>query len=374
MKLAFIGVRGIPVVYSGFETFAEELSSRLVKRGHKVTVYCRGQYVDKSKKIFKGVDLVALPSLKSKNLETFTHSFLATLHACIFGKFDAIFFIGVGSTIFSFLPRFLGIKTAVNVDGLDWKREKWGLLAKVYLGLSEYLAVLIPNEVITDSPFIRRYYKKKFRKNTPLIPYGYFEENLSGSTFLQEYGLEKGKYLTWVGRLVPDNHLDELISAFKKNKSDMKLVVIGDDFTGGSYKKKVKKLASNDKRFIFTGFIKRKVCLTLVKYSLAYVETKRSGGTHPSLVEAMGLGSLILCNDHPAHKFTLDNTAIYYSLRKVNKDLTKKLKEISKTKFKTKGERLKTLAKARARKYYSWEKITKDYEKLFKKILQQKER
>src|SRR3989344_3204407 len=102
MKIAFIGVRGIPVVYSGFETFAEELSTRLIKRGHKVTVYCRSQYVDKSKRTYKGVDLVTLPSLKSKNLETFTHSFLATLHACIFSKFDAIFFIGVGRPIFSF--------------------------------------------------------------------------------------------------------------------------------------------------------------------------------------------------------------------------------------------------------------------------------
>lgn len=371
MRLAFIGVRGIPVVYSGFETFAEELSSRLVKRGHKVTVYCRGQYVDKSKKIFKGVDLVVLPSLKSKNLETFTHSFFATFHACFFGKFDAIFYIGVGSTIFSFLPRFLGIKTAVNVDGLDWKREKWGAFARTYLGLSEYLAVLIPNEVVTDSPFIKRYYRKKFRKNTPVIPYGYFEENLDGRTFLQEYGLEKGKYLTWVGRLVPDNHLDELISAFKKNKSDIKLVVIGDDFTGGNYKKRVKNLASNDKRIIFTGFIKRKKCLTLVKYSLAYVETKRSGGTHPSLVEAMGLGSLILSNDHPAHKFTLGNTATYYSLKNLNKDLTKKLGEIMRPRFKDKAVRLKSLTKKRAREYFSWKKITDDYEKLFKSLVLQ---
>ena len=367
MKIAIIGIKGIPVIYSGFETFINEFSTRLVKdKNYKITVYCRSPYVEKNKKEYKDVELVTLPAIKSKNLETLCHSLISTIHACFFGKYDVIYYIGVGNAIFTVFPRLIGVKTAINVDGFDWRREKWGSLAKTYLKLSSYLSIYLPNAVVTDSHVIKNYYSNKHKKRYFYIPYGYMDNfnNKNSEAYLNKYALKKNKYFVWVGRIVPENHPEDLIKAFLKLKSSMKCLFIGGNFYKDTYMDKIINSASKNPNIIFTGFLNRKEYASLVKNAFAYIETKRSGGTHPSLLEAMGFGSLIVSNNNPANKELLKSNALYYG---TDKDLFKNLKYILSSNFKTNPEYRKAVKKT-AEKSFKWEEIIKDYKLLFSSL------
>jgi len=365
MRIAIIGVRGVPVIYSGFETLAEKLSVALVRKGHNLTVYSRKGYVEPNRASYKGVKIITLPAPRSKNWETFVHSLVSTLHACIKGKYDIIYLIGVGSTVFSILPRILGIKTAVNVDGLDWRREKWGPVGKAYLAISEVLACFLPDMVITDSLYIKRYYQRKYGKETVYLPYGYEAYPSKNKQAFGQFGLKSRKYIVWVGRLVPDNHTDELIKAFKSLNTALKCVIVGGDRLNGEYKRKITALAKSEPRIIFTDFLDREKYSALVKNALCYVETKRSGGTHPSLVEAMGFGTLVISNNHSANKEVAGAGAIYYQKGSV-KSLAKAIKTAIGGRNTSKIRKI-SLDIARTR--YSWGNIIRQYEKVFKSLV-----
>lgn len=368
MKIAIIGIRGIPIIYSGFETFTEVLTIELAKLGHQTSVYCRSKYIPIDKKNYKGVKLISLPSIEKKNFGTFSHSFISTIHACLIGKYDIIFYLGAGNTPFSIIPRFFGIKTIVHIDGLDWRRKKWGIIARIYLKLSEWLTTALPNRVVTDSQYMVKYYKSKYHKDIDCIPYGYFPKSeYKNSWILKKYNLKKRMYFTWVGRIVPENFLEELIYSFTRlKKHTIKCVVIGDDLYESSYKERVCRLMKRDKRVIHTGFIKHSEELSLVADSLAYIETKRSGGTHPSLIEAMGAGTLVVSNDNETNKEVLIDTAIYYSNKSGAKNLAKAIERIVLQKESFNNYR--KAVKKRAEKYYSWNKIIRQYENLFTKL------
>lgn len=362
-SLAIIGVRGIPVVYSGFETFAEELSTRLAKKGWRVSVFCRRHAVEAQVKQFRGVDLITLPSIRTKSLDTISHSLVSTLYACFMNpKPQIVYYLGVGSSIWSIIPRLFGIKTIVNVDGLDWKRGKWGRVAQSYLHLSEKLAIYFSNLAMTDSVYIQNYYKREYKQLLPVIPYGYSSEKLN-SKILKKYSLNKGKYLIWTGRLVSDNHLDELIRAYSISKIKLPLIVLGDSPNEEEYRARLNKLVRGSNIY-FYGFVDRVTYATLVASSLAYIETKRSGGTHPSLVESMGHGCFILANDHKSHRDVLGETALYYQKGNVP-DLLKRLKTICSKNFETKRTIYQKITQKRAENLYSWGAIVEQYEKLF---------
>ena len=373
MKIAFIGIRGIPVIYSGFESFSESLSINLVKKGYDISVYCRSSYVDSKIKIYKGVNLITLPTFKSKNFETFIHSFLSTVHTCIFLRPKIIYYLGVGNTIFTLFPRFFGIKTVVNVDGLDWKREKWGFIAKFYLRLSESIAVVFPNRIITDSQFIKKYYIEKFNKTTTYIPYGFDptlnrEYSLLREKLLKKYNLKRNKYFVWVGRTVPENHIEELVIAFKNVKTDFKCLIISDNFYQSEYGDYIRKIIETDKRIVLTGFLLKNEYAVLTKNSFCYVETKRSGGTHPSLIEAMGLGCLIVSNNSVANKQILKNSAFYYNIRNYVESLAKALEKILSLNQDKKNKGLKLRSKKIVNTEFNFELIAKKYAEFFNNV------
>src|SRR5262245_44332076 len=154
MKLAIIGTRGIPANYGGFETFAEELSTRLVARGHDVTVYGRSNNIKYTEPIYKGVRLTILPTIGTKYLDTVVHTFLSVLHALVQERFDCVLMCNAANAIFAIVPRLTGTPVALNVDGIERLRKKWGLAGRAYYRLSEYLATIIPNVIISDADVI----------------------------------------------------------------------------------------------------------------------------------------------------------------------------------------------------------------------------
>ena len=171
MKLAILGTRGIPANYGGFETFAEELSIRLAARGHDVTVYGRSNNIRYTGKDYKGVKLVILPTIGTKHLDTVFHTFLSVFHA-IPRRFEAVLICNAANAIFAAVPRITGSPVAINVDGIERKRRKWGLAGRTYYRVSEYLATLIPNVIITDAAVIREYYQQQYGVSSRMIAYG----------------------------------------------------------------------------------------------------------------------------------------------------------------------------------------------------------
>ena len=153
LRIAIMGIRGIPANYGGFETFVEALSTRLVTKGHHITVYCRSNSVHCPEGVYMGVELVLLPTVKHKYFDTVAHTFLSVFH-CLRRKYDVILICNSVNSIFSFVPRIVGTRVAVNVDGLEWQRSKWNIFGKWVYRISEYFATILPNQVVTDSRFI----------------------------------------------------------------------------------------------------------------------------------------------------------------------------------------------------------------------------
>src|SRR5579871_1985759 len=168
MRIALLGTRGIPANYGGFETFAEELSTRLVSRGHQVTVYCRQRPAQSR---YRGVRLQYLPTVRHKYLDTVVHTFVSTAHL-LAHRTDVALYCNAANALFTLWPRLAGVPTALNVDGIERKREKWNALARAWYLISERLATFFPTAMITDAHAIQDYYRAHYGKNGVLIPYG----------------------------------------------------------------------------------------------------------------------------------------------------------------------------------------------------------
>src|SRR5580704_3764721 len=201
MRIAILGTRGIPASYGGFETFAEEISTRLAARGHDVTVYCREQFPQPT---YRGVRLQHLPTIRHKYLDTLAHTLVSTLHL-LAHRVDVALYCNGANAIFTVWPRIFGMPVALNVDGVERKRKKWNRAAKAWYLVSEWLATFCPSVVITDALTIQDYYQQKYGKASVFIPYGAETGKTAVSGMLRELGLEPGRYFLYVSRLEPEN-------------------------------------------------------------------------------------------------------------------------------------------------------------------------
>jgi len=366
MKIALLGTRGIPANYSGFETCVEQLGQRLVQRGHQVTVYCRSHHITYNGEFYKGMHLIKLPTIKNKYLDTIFHSFISSLHALLQHYDVALYFIAGNSPI-SWIPRLVGTKTILNVDGLDWKREKWPLFAKKYIQLAEFLATILPNQFVTDSKIVQQYYKSKYRKNPIYIPYGSEVEIVQPGDLLKRLDLEPRRYILFVGRLVPENYPHHLVEAFLGLETDFKCVIVGDAPYAEKYISNLKKSADNDPRIIFTGYLFGKHYQEISSNAYIFVETSGVGGTHPALIEAMAFGNCVVVNNTSENLETIGNTGFSYNGKYGAMDLRNILDNLLKNPELV--ENYRKLAQDRALKEYSWESVTNEYEKLFYMIL-----
>lgn len=366
MNIAILGTRGIPANYGGFETFAENLSTRLVKRGHKVTVYGRSSYIDKIQTSYKGVRLKILPTISHKYLDTPVNTFLASCHA-IFQKYDVVFICNSANSFCALLPRIAGKRVVLNVDGLEWKRAKWSVFGQWVYKISEWLATFIPNHIVTDAREVQNYYKKKFNKQSTYIPYGSSVTKMKSKAILEKYRLKKGKYFLYVSRLEPENNAHVVIQAFKKVHTNYPLVIVGDAPYSKDYIRSLKEM--KDERVIFTGYVFDKGYNELQSHAFCYVQATEVGGTHPALVEAMGYGNCILANDVPEHREVLADTGLYFSTKNIN-SLTEKMEFVlanpqQVTEYGGKAQQ-------RISELFTWKRVTSDYEKLFRNIVRGK--
>lgn len=364
MRIAMLGTRGIPASYSGFETCVEELGRRLVERGHEVTVYCRSHHVKYEGTHYKGMRLVKLPTIQNKYLDTIVHTFLSTLHL-LPRSYDVVLIFIAGNSLVSFIPRLGGKKVVLNVDGLDWQRKKWPTLAKKYIQFAEYLATKLPNEMVTDSEVIERYYLERYGKRSTRIAYGSDVAPLPPGEHLARLGLEPRRYILFVGRLVPENCAHHLVEAFRGLDTEMKCVIVGDAPYAEEYISSLK--ATTDPRVIFTGYLFGEGYRELGSQAYIFVETSEVGGTHPALLEAMAFGNCVIVNDTPQNLEVIGEAGLSYDGSLGAPSLRQQLERLASNPALVEDYRRKALE--RVRKHYSWDGVTHQYESLFYRLL-----
>jgi glycosyltransferase involved in cell wall biosynthesis len=363
LRIAVLGTRGVPANYGGYETFAEEVAVRLAARGHDVTVYGRSHHVPAELKEWRGVRLVTQPTIRTKHLDTVAHGFLSCAKAAT-ADHEIILICNAVNSLACLFPRLTGKKVAMNVDGLDWTRRKWGPLGRVVALLGARMALWFPHHLITDARVVQRFYRERFHTESIFIPYGgrTLDAPPAGTDALARLGLVPGRYVLYVSRLEPENNAHEVIEAFEGVKGDVQLAIVGSAPYSDEYVASLH--ATTDERVVFTGGVYGDDYLQLQQNALAYVQATEVGGTHPALLEGMGAGRCVVYNDVPEHVEVIGEAGLSY---RGADQLRQRLQELIDD-----PQRVADLgAKAReiVARRYDWEDVTDRYEALFYDML-----
>jgi glycosyltransferase involved in cell wall biosynthesis len=367
MKLAFIGSRGIPARYSGFETFYEQLAVRLVERGHEVTVYNRSHFIKDIQGEYKGIRLITLPCIRTKHLETISHTFLSTLHA-LFQRYDIAYYCIVGNAPLVWIPRLFGTRTLLNVDGTDWAREKWGPFARWYQKTSERIATVTPSAVIADAEAIRARYREAYNAETVFAPYGGNIVTDDASDQLAQWDLTPDEYILYVGRFVPENAIHTLIEAFAGVQTDKKLVVVGDAPYADEYNRQLRSMA--DERVVFTGYAFGDAYTQLSRHAYIYVQPSAINGTRPALLDQLGFGNCVLVRNSTVNMEVIEDCGTSFDGKDPVNSLREQLQHLIGNP--TEVARLKQKSVTRIQNFYNWEKVTDFHEALFRQLLRSK--
>lgn len=336
MKIAMIGHKRIPSREGGIEIVVDELSSALVKKGHTVVAYNRkGHHVSgkafengRPLKMHNGVILKNVFTFQSSKLNAIVYSTLAAVRAA-FSRYDVVHFHAEGPSAICFLPKLTGKRVIVTIHGLDWQRSKWGGFATKFLKFGEKAAAKYADEVIVLSKNVQKYFLDTYGRKTVYIPNGVSEPEIKTAKEIHEkFGLEKDGYILFLGRIVPEKRVHLLIAAYKKTKTDKKLVIAGGASHTDAYMNEVKALADGNENIIFTDFVQGRLLEEL--YSNAYIYCLPSSveGMPISLLEAMSYGNCCLTSDIAECTEVCGNRAVYFECD--NEDsLIEKLQELS---------------------------------------------
>jgi glycosyltransferase involved in cell wall biosynthesis len=378
MRLAICGIRGIPACYGGFETFAEELATRLVSRGHDVVVYGRKHVISYTGNHYRGVRIRLLPAPRHKYLETPLHTVLCFLDL-FRNPVDAALVCNAANSPFLWLARLRGIPVALNLDGIERMRKKWNWLGRCWYRFGEVCSVLFASRLIADAEVIRQYYVACYGAKPEVIGYGYNvvdaqiigrrleeiapDDGLALPGAFSELGIIPGKYILYVSRLEPENNAHVVIEAYNRLPQSLKsipLLIVGDAPYSREYITELRQAAGPG--VIFAGYRFGEQYSQIQRHALVYVQATEVGGTHPALVEAMGFANCVLANDTPENREVLADAGLFYE-----KNDPLSLHGLFSTVL---GDcagilRYRKLAYERAVDKYNWEEITNHYERLF---------
>lgn len=364
MRIAIIGSRGYPYVYSGYETFVKELVERLVTRDYEVTVYCHKNLFKSYPKQVNGVNLVHISTIEKKSLSQLIHSIQSITHAC-FKNFDVILVVNSANGPFGVITRLFGKKTAINVDGLEWLRPKWKGLGARYFYWASKLSTKLYDVVITDSLEMQKIYEKEFGAKSTMIAYGANIRESKTPELIEQWGLQPNTYYLIVGRLIPDNNADLIVREFVASKSTKKLVIVGDVPYSDAYATAIK--ATADPRLLFTGYVNDQEALAeLYHNAFAYFHGHEFGGTNPTMLKALAYGCAICAVDTVFSREMLngDEHGVYFTKERGN--LAKLIHYVESDAQKLLD--LKEKSRKRIIENYTWEKITNQYIDLFNSL------
>lgn len=355
MKLAILGSRGIPARYGGFETFAEELAVGLCARGVEVTVFCETNS-DSQPNSLRGVTLRYVSAPQLGPLKTILYD-----AKCIWAArkgFDVVYMLGYGAAPFCIIPRFWGSIVWINPDGLEWARAKWGLMARTYFHVMEWISLRVANRIVADADAIEASLISRHGKLSccTVIPYGCeVVEDAPSIEPLAPWGLAPGSYYLLVCRLEPENHVLEILQGFQRSQSTRTLIVLGNHQVENDYVAALREV--KDTRIKLIGAIYENKALTALRYhAFGYFHGHSVGGTNPSLLEAMGCGNLIVAHDNPFNRETLAAGGLFF---KTQLDLAEIVDSIEKQSID--ADSLRAGARVRASSHYRWPEIIDRY-------------
>jgi len=364
LRVAFIGGRGVISKYSGIETYYEEVGKRLASAGHRVTVYCRGYFTPPGKE-YNGMNVVRLPTIRSKHLETVVHTFLSTLHV-LTQPCDVVHYHALGPALFSFIPRLAGKKTVVTVQGLDWQRKKWGRIAAAVLRLGERAAVSLPTQTMVVSKELQNYYRARYGVETCYVPNGGMlrERRLPEKIF--DWGLLPGKYVLFLGRFSPEKSCHLLVEAFETLNTDVKLVLAGASSYCDDYSRRLKAHASEQIKIL--DWVSGDALDELLTNAMIFVLPSDLEGLSLALLDAMGAGLCVLTSDVAENREAVAEAGFTFR-RGDAADLAERLRFLIANP--SLREAAGQAAERRIREHYQWSMIAAEIERVYFEMMGQ---
>lgn len=364
LKIAMIGTRGVPAAYGGFETAIEEIGQRLAAAGHEVTVYCRTKEGAPKLESYLGMKLKYLPAVRSKVVETLSHTGFSAISMLFTAKQDVAFVFNAANSPFLPLIRARRVPTIVHVDGLEWKRGKWGPGGQRYYRLAEQLSVQWGDALIADAQGIADYYRDEFSVPTELISYGTHIIHDGPSDRLAELGLTAGKYHLVVARFEPENHVDTIVDGYSRSDATLPLVVVGSAPYAAEYTEGIAAIAASDPRIKMLGGVWDQEQLDqLYTNALTYLHGHSVGGTNPSLLRAMGAGTTTIAWNVVFNSEVLGNDGrFFFDAASVGAAICEAESDIQGCE--TTGERLQNRAAA----LYNWDDVATAYGELAQRV------
>lgn len=359
LRFAMIGTRGVPAKYGGFETAVEEIGARLVERGHAIDVYCRNP--EQKLQTHLGMHLINLPAVRRRSLETLSHTGLSVAHAVV-SRPDAAIVFNAANAPYLPLLRAARIPTAVHMDGLEWKREKWAGAGARYYKRAEEKAARSRLPLIADARGIAAHLLAAYDRHSHFIPYGAPILNV-GSDRLAALALEPRKYHLVVARMEPENHVALIVEGYVQVQSPHPLVVVGSAPYGNEYAERVNKLATDGDVRLLGGVWDQELLDQLYANSLSYLHGHSVGGTNPSLLRALGSGAPVTAFDVNFNREVTAGHARFF-------DDTESVSRAIGSDDQTPGEAVArgALGKSHAAANYRWDDVTDSYEALLMRI------
>ncbi len=360
MRVAILNTLGIPARYGGTETCVEEVSTRLATKGHDITVYCGGQSGQKNS-TYKRVNLINVKRMPDKMLDFSFRSLLSTLNA-LGRHYDIFHYFGTDSAFIALIPRVMSRKVVLSLDGFPWNRSSYPSWVRTVLRFSAWQAMYVPQATTVDSMNVGEWYRRTCGKAPAFIPYGAkIMPRLTHPEALSRFGLEPGRYLLFVGVLLPEKGIHYIIQAFHEIESRFPLVIVGSNPYGSSYEQSLRRMAGGkDVRFL--GPVYGADMENLYRGAYLYVNASETEGTSPAILQAMGCGNCVLASDIPQNLESIGDAGV--SFRNKNpEDLAKKIKYLLSNADIVEDHRRKAVD--RVARLYSWDSIADRFEKVY---------
>lgn len=354
-KLTVLGTVGVPAKYGGFETLVENLLD-YISSDVEVTVYCQSSVYKHKLTSYKIAKLKYL-NIPANGIFSIFYDIISILRS--FRNSDVLLILGVsGAIVLPFIKPYFNGKIIVNIDGLEWKRNKWGFLPKWFLKISEKLAVNFSDVVISDNLHIHSYVLEQYNIDSVLIPYGadHVKSSVNFETGIA-YGLRKNEYFFTVCRIEPENNLDMMVLAYRNSGVNYPYLLVG-NFNSSKYGVEFRRKYENVAGLILHDPIYDQSILDQFRSNCYYyLHGHSAGGTNPSLVEAMYLGLSIITYGVAYNKATTFDLALYFDSQKELESIFKNLDRFDRIIIKGDMQRL-------AEKYYTWKIVCEKYNKL----------
>ncbi|MEO5760546.1 MAG: DUF1972 domain-containing protein [Mesorhizobium sp.] len=359
-SILILGTRGIPASHGGFETFAEKLALFLAGRGWKVGVYCQEEVERVDQRVrsetWRGIELIHIQVASKGPRATLEFDWQCVRDAA--RRSAVCLVLGYNGALFLIWLRLMQRKIITNMDGIEWRRPKWGIAARTWFWLNEWIAAWTSHRLVADHPRIADHLStRRPRKAIATIPYGGDPVTSAPEAPVRALGLEPGKYLVSIARVEPDNNILPIVEAFCRARRDVKLVVLGTLLDENPYHVAIRKAANET--VVLPGAIYDQPTVKALRYhARAYLHGHTVGGTNPSLVEALAAGNMVIAHDNPYNRWVAGAAAIYFTDTDSCSDRMQQAIDDDEL-VKTCGQ----AARARASEAFRWDDVLLAYEK-----------